>query len=114
HVGWAKAQSAPTQLRVRRWAHRMCVWPLLYLRRDLFQDSNKPLAIARTDDTVEVALMLTRTARHRCQHLLSCRSKAQAVGAPVAVHALTFDKAALDQILDHRREAGFVAAVGEG
>src|SRR5215510_16316414 len=53
---------------------RVGVCPLLNLRRDLFQDSDESFAVASTDDTVEIAFMPARAARHCRQHFLSSRS----------------------------------------
>src|SRR5262245_24517744 len=87
---------------------------LFDLRRDLLQNRDESLSVARTDHLIEVALMPSRAARQRRKRFFSGRRQAEAVGAPVAVHPLSLDKAPPHQILDHRGEAGLIAAVGKG
>ena len=86
----------------------------LNLGRNLLQNSNEPPAVACADQVIEIAFVPARAARQRVQDFLSGGRDVQAIGAAVAVHALTFDKPAPHQILDHGREAGLVAAIGEG
>src|SRR6476659_11065785 len=85
---------------------------LLNLRRDLLQDLDKFLAVARADDMIEIALMPASAARQRGEHFFSRWRDIQSIRSPVAVHAPAFDKATAHQIFDDRREAGLVAAVG--
>src|SRR5215475_4073051 len=86
---------------------------LLDLGGDFFQDADKFLAIAFTDQLIQVTLVPSRAARHVGENLFSGGRKVQAICAAVSIHAGAFDQTTPHKIFDYWRKARFVAAVGE-
>ena len=67
---------------------------LLDLRRDLFQDLQEPLAVARADDAVEHAFMPARAARQIGERPPAGRRQIEPIDAPVRARAPAFDQTA--------------------
>ena len=99
-------------LRQKRCKKETGVCPLLNFRCDPFQDLDKSLALAFSNDVIKIALVPACAARQHGEDFLSGRREMQSIGSAVAVHASSLDQATASQILHHRRHARLVAPIG--
>jgi hypothetical protein len=86
---------------------------LLNLRSDPLQNADEPLAVARADDAVEIALVRAGATRELAKRLSAGRRHIQPIGTTVVFGTVALDQSAPHQGFNHRRQARLVAAIGE-